>query len=115
MFLLSRAPQFVLVSFLVTSCGWLPPLGSKRLQKDVANVHGIAPDKWSALPRLNEAAATGWLADFESPTLRQLVDRAISANPDLKAAAARVTQTQAQTVRAGADLSDDLWELQCRT
>lgn len=104
MYLLSRAPQIVLVSFLVTSCGWLPPLGSKRLQKDVANVHGIAPDKWSALPRLNEAAATGWLADFESPMLRQLVDRAISANPDLKAAAARVTQTQAQTVRAGADL-----------
>ncbi len=104
MLLLTRAPQTILVSLLLTSCGWLPPLGSKRLQRDVSKVHGIAPDQWSALPRVHEAAATGWLADFDSATLRHLVDRAITANPDLKAAASRVTQTQAQTVRAGADL-----------
>jgi NodT family efflux transporter outer membrane factor (OMF) lipoprotein len=82
----------------------MPPLGAKRLQTDVAGVQGIAPDKWSALPKIAPKAATGWLADYNSPSLRQLVDRAISANPDLKAAAARVTQAQAETVQAGAAL-----------
>lgn len=82
----------------------MPPLGAKRLQTDVAGVRGIAPEKWSALPKIAPTAATGWLADFNSPALRQLVDRTITANPDLKAASARVTQAQAETVQVGAAL-----------
>lgn len=108
MFLLHRASPIVCVSLLLSSCGLLPPLGSKRLQNDVTKLHGIAPEKWSALPKIQPTSATGWLADFDSPTLSQLVERTIAANPDLKAAAARVTQTQAQTVRAGADLFPSL-------
>lgn len=107
-FLLHRASPIVCVSLFLSSCGLLPPLGSKRLQNDVSKVHGIAPEKWAALPKIQPTSATGWLADYDSPTLSQLVERAIAANPDLKAAAARVTQTQAQTVRAGADLFPSL-------
>lgn len=62
----------------------------------------MAPENWAALPGLPEQASTGWLADFDSPRLRELVDQAIAANPDLKAAAARVRQAQAQTVQLGA-------------
>ena len=80
----------------------MPPLGSKRLKKDVAGVQSIAPEKWAALPKVEPSAATGWLSDYDSAALKSLVDRAITANPDLKAAAARVTQARAQTVQAGA-------------
>jgi multidrug efflux system outer membrane protein len=99
-----RASSLLIVCPLLAGCGLLPPLGSKRMKKDVASVHGIAPEKWAALPKIAPGAATGWLADFNSPALRQLVDRAITANPDLKAASARVTQARAETVQAGAAL-----------
>lgn len=74
------------------------------MQRDVAGVQSIAPEKWGALPKIAPGAATGWLSDFNSPALRQLVDRAITANPDLKAAGTRVTQARAETVQAGAAL-----------
>lgn len=82
----------------------MPPLGGKRLQTDVAGVRWIAPEKWAALPEIATKAATGWLADYNSPALQRLVERTIKANPDLKAASARVTQSQAETVQAGAAL-----------
>ncbi|WP_345735877.1 efflux transporter outer membrane subunit [Prosthecobacter algae] len=87
---------------VLVSCGLLPPLGSGRLKKDVHAMHAMAPENWAALPSLPEKASTGWLADFDSPQLRRLVEQAITANPDLKAAGARVQQAHAQTVQAGA-------------
>lgn len=104
MFYSIRATPLILASTLLVSCGLTPPLGGKRHQADVAGVKGIAPEKWSALPKIAPQAATGWLAEFDSPALRQLVERAVSANLDLKAASARVTQAQAETVQAGAAL-----------
>lgn len=86
----------------LVSCGLLPPLGSGRLKKDVQDLHALAPENWAALPSLPEKASTGWLADFNSIQLRVLVDQAITANPDLKAAAARVKQANAETVQVGA-------------
>ncbi len=74
------------------------------MQRDVAGVQSIAPEKWAALPKISPQAATGWVGEFNSPALHQLVDRAITANPDLKAAGARVTQARAETVQAGAAL-----------
>ncbi len=97
-----RVSHLILPLLVLTSCGLMPPLGSKRLKKDAANLHGIAPEKWAALPDVAPSAATGWLGDYDCEALRVLVDRAIAANPNLKAAAARVTQAQAQTVQAGA-------------
>lgn len=102
MFLPIRASSLIIPLFAFASCGLLPPLGSKRLKKDVAGVQGIALEKWAALPKVEPSAATGWLSDYDSAALKSLVDRAITANPDLKAAAARVAQARAQTVQAGA-------------
>jgi multidrug efflux system outer membrane protein len=99
---------FVLLLLLVcvhlVACGLLPPLGAKRMSADVTQLREIAAEKWTALPKLPAKASTGWLADFSSPILKQLVERAIIANPNLKAAAARVDQARAETVQAGADM-----------
>lgn len=72
------------------------------MDRDMQALQDLAPEKWAALPSLPEKASTAWLADFNSPALRALVDQAITANPDLQAAAARVRQAHAQTVQAGA-------------
>lgn len=85
-------------------CAFLPPLGSKRLNKDLASLHGTAPSKWAALPSIPASAATGWLDEFGSPRLKTLVTQAVAANPDLKATGARVNQARAQLVQAGAGL-----------
>jgi NodT family efflux transporter outer membrane factor (OMF) lipoprotein len=87
-----------------TGCALFPPLGNKRLQKDLAALHETAPSKWAALPVISPAAATGWLDDFDNDRLKSLVQRAISGNPDLKATAARVEQARAQMIQAGASL-----------
>ena len=93
---------------LLGGCGFLPPLGARRIDADVEKLHATAPEKWSALPRIDGAAATGWLGEFSSPELRRLVDRTIEANPSLKAAAARLTQARAETVQAGAALYPEI-------
>ena len=94
----------LLPCLVLTSCGLLPPLGTSRMKRDVEALHDQAPERWAALPALHEGASTGWLADFHSPRLQALVVQAIQANPDLKAAAARVRQARAQTMEAGAGL-----------
>lgn len=86
----------------LAACAFLPPLGSKRLARDAQGVKSLAPEKWAALPGLAPQSSTGWLAEFNAPKLHELVDRAIAANPDLKAAAARVNQSRSETVQAGA-------------
>lgn len=96
---------FVLLAGLLgTGCSFFPPLGSKRMKADLAALQGTAPDKWVTLPKVPQGAATGWLSDFGSARLESLVSRAISANPDLQAAAARVRQARAQAVQEGASL-----------
>lgn len=85
-------------------CAFFPPLGSKRLKADLAALHGTAPAKWAALPGIPKSAATGWLDEFGSSRLPALVQQAITANPSLKATAARVEQARAQLMQAGAGL-----------
>ncbi len=77
---------------LAAGCSIFPPLGQKRMKADLAALHGTARDSWAALPKVPQSAATGWLGDFGSPRLDSLVQQAITANPDLQAAAARVRQ-----------------------
>ena len=92
------------LSLLGAGCAFFAPIGTKRLKKDLATQHATAPSKWAALPSIPAGAATGWLDEFGSSKLKALVARAVAANPDLKAAGARVNQAQAQLVQAGADL-----------
>lgn len=88
----------------LASCGLFPPLGTKRLNQDVQEMHALPPKNWAALPSLPEKASTGWLADFNNAKLSALVTQAIAANPDLTAAAERVRQAYAETIQAGAAL-----------
>jgi len=101
---LLRLPGPALLCLAVAGCGFFPPLGSKRLQKDLATLHDTAPPRWAALPGITQSAATGWLDDFGSARLKALVAHAVAQNPDLKATAARVEQAQAQMTQAGASL-----------
>lgn len=99
-----RAGAAVLLALMTPGCAFFPPLGSKRLAQDILTINATAPDKWVALPKLTKSAATGWLRDFGSSKLDSLVQRAIAANPSLKAAEARVRQARAQAVQEGASL-----------
>lgn len=101
---LTRCAAITCVCLSFASCAFFPPLGSKRLKNDIASVHSKAPPKWTTLPRIAPDAATGWLAEFGSPKLRTLVEKAVAENPDLKATGARVEQARAQTMQAGAGL-----------
>ena len=80
------------------------PWGAARGEKDVEAVAAFAPGAWTALGVKREAAAEGWLLDFGNETLRALVNEALAANPDLKAAAARVEQARQDVRVATADL-----------
>jgi NodT family efflux transporter outer membrane factor (OMF) lipoprotein len=80
------------------------PWGAARSEKDVEAVAAFAPGAWTALGVKREAAAEGWLLDFGNETLRALVNEALAANPDLKAAAARVEQARQDVRVATADL-----------
>lgn len=50
----------------------------------------------------------GWMAQFDDPSLRSLVDEALANNPDLRAASARVDQAMALAAKAGAPLLPSL-------
>ncbi len=108
MFQTSRTALVLTLCPLLSGCGFLPPLGAGRMKEDVGGLHAKAPNKWSALPRIEAEAATGWLEDFSSPELRRLVERTLESNPNLKAAAARLTQARAETVQAGAALYPEI-------
>jgi multidrug efflux system outer membrane protein len=92
------------VCLFAAGCAFFPPLGSKRLARDVRALHDTAPPKWAALPRISPGAATGWLDEFGSSKLKNLVEHAVTNNPGLKATAARVEQARAQMMQAGASL-----------
>lgn len=62
------------------------------------------PQQWSAEAELAPGEVTGWLADFDSPTLESLVEEAIGRNFDLAAAAARVSAARARADIQGAEL-----------
>lgn len=84
------------------------PWGAARSEKDVEAVAAFAPEAWTALGVKREEAAEGWLLDFGNETLKGLVNEALAANPDLKAAAARVEQARQGVKVATADLLPSL-------
>lgn len=69
-----------------------------------AAVVGDLPGRWTAgggdIP---QEAVTGWLADFGSPRLRELVEEAVGENYDLASVRARVAQARQRAVIVGAD------------
>lgn len=64
---------------------------------------GELPNRWVAGSRVPGSAATGWLDDFRSPQLTQLVREAVDNNYDLSATLSRVEQARERVRIAGAD------------
>lgn len=59
------------------------------------------PASWSGFP--DYSSPNGWLADFQSPELEQLIAEALGGNPEIEAATARLAQSLAESRMAGAD------------
>lgn len=88
------------LALVLGACASLPPTGGKR----DPGLSGRIPDHWTAARiAVPEAAATGWLHDFDNPVLADLARAAVERNPDLVATAARVEQALARVRLAGAD------------
>lgn len=89
---------------LLPACALRGTWGGAKLQSGVAAIEEIAPAAWTAPGALKAVGADGWLGEFASAELSRLVREAQAANPDLKAAAARVEQARAQLGIATAPL-----------
>jgi multidrug efflux system outer membrane protein len=69
----------------------------------------IAPVEWTATPGwAAPSSETAWELHFGDPTLARLIEEALAANPDLRAAAYRVGMAEADAAIAGADLYPSL-------
>lgn len=87
------------VAFLLPGCTlWEVP------KMNSAAVVGDLPSRWTTgggdIPG---ESVTGWLGDFGSPQLHQLVEEAVGKNYDLTSARARVAQAQERAKITGAD------------
>ena len=92
-------PQLAAIIVLLFSLAACQPPDAPRLPDP-----GVAPPlAWKA-PASPGRLASGWWKNFGDATLDSLVAEALAHNPDLKSAAARIAQAQAQAVIAGADL-----------
>lgn len=96
------------VAMALCGCSVLPTLGAKKKAADVDAFQMAAPPSWSVSGVIKGNAATGWLDDFGSASLKRLVDQAVAANPDLRVAAAKVDQAKALARIAGADVLPQL-------
>lgn len=83
---------------LLAGCAKVPPVQRPSLETEV-------PDVWAAVPDAARAeeVADAWWEEFGDPRLSEAVVAALENNHDLRAAAARVAQAEAQARIAGAD------------
>ncbi|MGJ8655107.1 MAG: TolC family protein [Akkermansiaceae bacterium] len=71
----------------------------------VSTINNTAPSSWSAASKGQHGRiSTAWLTEFSSPAMTRLVNEAISNNPNLNAAAARLRATKLGTIGAKANL-----------
>jgi NodT family efflux transporter outer membrane factor (OMF) lipoprotein len=98
---------FLGITFLtilsLTGCAKLVKTGS------VSSVKGTTPGSSSAAAKGQHGKiSTAWLSEFSSPAMSRLVNEAISNNPNLNAAAARLRASQLGTIGARANLLPSL-------
>src|SRR5215510_13717377 len=79
-----------------------PPERGELAQQALPNFK--TPPKWTAQPEPSAAVGDRWLASFNDPQLDALVQEALTYNPDLQVAAARVVQAAGYVKLAGATL-----------
>ncbi|MFM7182802.1 MAG: efflux transporter outer membrane subunit [Verrucomicrobiales bacterium] len=85
----SRTIRLLGLALAAAGCVATPP-------PDRTTENGVeVPSAWKGAPSMPGEPDMDWVRRFHSPALNQLVAEALSANPDLKAAAARVDQAKA--------------------
>src|SRR5262245_19125421 len=78
---------------------------SPSLVASNTEIAAIARPEWTASPAWTSPPTdSAWELHFGDPTLARLIDEALAANPDLRAAAHRVGIAEADATIAGADL-----------
>ncbi len=99
-------PGLLLAGLLwqLPACALRDTWGKKKLAAGLGEVGQKAPEDWTAPGNFSRGDADGWLDEFRDSALARLVREALAANPDLKAAAARVEQSRAQLAQATAPL-----------
>jgi outer membrane protein, multidrug efflux system len=87
-----------LAATALAGCDALTPV-----KTDLHDSGVVIPERWSqSAPGAD--VTQGWLGDFSDPTLTSLVNEAVTANYDLRAASARVEQARARATIVGAQL-----------
>jgi outer membrane protein, multidrug efflux system len=82
---------------------------SPRVVATKAELAAVAPTEWMASPAWTAPPAqSAWELHFGDPALARLIEEALAANPDLRAAAYRVGVAEADAAIAGADLYPSL-------
>lgn len=88
-------------------CAVTPPPEPQQIREDALDGTEIRA-QWSTELEVQGAISDNWLASFGDPQLNLLVGEAITRNPDLRAAAARVEQAAAYAQIAQAALRPNL-------
>ena len=87
------------------TCLGLAACGSLVPTRSTTQAEVTAPSSWKeASSGQNKKISSGWLSEFDSPQMTQLVNEALNNNPNLNAAAARLRAAKEGTVGAQADL-----------
>ncbi|HKC42910.1 MAG TPA: TolC family protein [Burkholderiales bacterium] len=93
----------VAVAAALAACALKPPPERGELaQQALPNFK--TPPKWTAQPEPSGTVGDRWLGSFNDPQLDALVQEALTYNPDLQVAAARVEQAAGYVKLAGATL-----------
>jgi NodT family efflux transporter outer membrane factor (OMF) lipoprotein len=87
----------LVASVLALGCASVPEVSRPDLDLDT-------PEHWTGAPVAEGSVDPNWWESFGSPELNQTVETALERNWDVRAAAARVRQAEAQARIAGADL-----------
>ncbi|MDX1376934.1 MAG: TolC family protein [Burkholderiales bacterium] len=87
----------------LAGCALDSPPPREEMARDAAPNLSL-PSAWTAAGDASPSAPDRWLARFDDPKLEALVAEALTYNPDLRVAAARVEQAAAYVKVAGATL-----------
>jgi NodT family efflux transporter outer membrane factor (OMF) lipoprotein len=94
---MTRAAVLVTSTVLALGCASVPKVAQPDLDLET-------PAEWTGASLAQGQVDPTWWESFGSPELNQTIDTALERNWDLRAAAARVRQAEAQARIAGADL-----------
>ncbi len=92
------------LALLLQGCAWFPESGERAQMMAVPEVAETVAQARSSLPGSNAWPAADWWTAFANPQLTDLIETALKSNPDLKAVAARLQQSQSLVDAQAAEL-----------